>query len=71
MKAVCKSVSKSYYLIAYSDVTALFAPSMTELQLFLDNVPDFPAEISLCLNDEKSIYIVFRSKTSKVLSTLD
>ena len=69
LKAGCKLDAKTYNIIAYADDIALLAPSKTGLQLLIDNVSEFLAKINLCINAEKSSYIVFRSKKSKVPST--
>ena len=47
----------------------MLGPSKTGLQILIDNVSVFLAKINLCINSEKSSYIVFKSKKSKVPST--
>ena len=69
LKASCKLDTKSYIIIAYANDIALLAPPETGQQLLIDNVSEFLTEIILGINAEKSSYIVFRSKKSKVPST--
>ena len=66
-KAGCKVDTKSYKTLAYADDIALLLPSKTGLQLLIDNVSEFLAETILCINAEKSSYIIFRSKNHRCL----